>query len=268
MSKPITCFLVDDEPLARLRMTQLLTSFPEIEIVGEFGNGTSCIEATLQEAPALLFLDIGLPDHNGLEVVSELASEMTTLPAIVFATAFNEHAVSAFELNALDYLLKPVALDRLRKTIERVRSVIGENSVASEDRKIREWMAVERKARANEFLSRIEIRERGSLRIIPLEEISLFEADGNYIEIHATERDDLLRMTMARLESQLDPEFFLRISRSAIVPIHRVVNTNRISRSIRTHAALDDVIIRESHGQWKSIYHQNRSESFRLSRRI
>ncbi|MEM9282356.1 MAG: LytTR family DNA-binding domain-containing protein [Verrucomicrobiota bacterium] len=230
MPESITCYLVDDEPLARLRMEQLLSGFPDIEIKGQYGNGTACIEATLAESPDLIFLDIGLPDHNGLEVVSELAAEMEALPAIVFATAFNEHAITAFELNALDYLLKPITLERLTTTIERVRQVIRTNASGEEDQKLRQWMTEQAKEQSHDFLNKIEIKERGSTSFIPIESIYLFQADGNYIEVHTAERASLLRMTMAKLEKLLNPDHFVRVSRSAIVPIKRVASIDKKGR--------------------------------------
>ncbi|MEM7014255.1 MAG: LytTR family DNA-binding domain-containing protein, partial [Verrucomicrobiota bacterium] len=220
----------DDEPLARQRMAYLLARFSDFEVAGEFGNGTDCIDATLKNCPDLIFLDIGLPDHNGLEVVSELAAEMEDLPLIVFATAYDEHAVKAFELNALDYLLKPVSADRFAKTLERVRNAIATQSRSAEAEKIRNWMASEKTRSDAKYLSRIEIKDRAGTTFVPIEEIHLLQADGNYIEVHAGQRVSLMRMTMAKLEPQLSPDQFIRVSRSAIVAVSRVTSIEKGGR--------------------------------------
>lgn len=230
-SDRIRTFLVDDEPLARQRMKHLLANYSDLEIVGEFGNGSDCIEATLQDRPDLIFLDIGLPDHNGLEVVSELAAELDSLPSIVFATAYDEHAIAAFELNALDYLLKPVSTERLAKTMDRVRQTVGsQSSATSEDQRLRTWLDSQPKPDATNYLSSVEVKERGTTTFIPVAEIHLFQADGNYIEIHTPRGTSLLRMTMAKLESQLAPQHFIRVSRSAIVAIGAVVSIEKKQR--------------------------------------
>ncbi|MEO0448187.1 MAG: LytTR family DNA-binding domain-containing protein, partial [Verrucomicrobiota bacterium] len=231
----IRCFVVDDEPLARLRMRQLLEHFSEVSIVGEYESGTDCIEATLEDPPDLIFLDIGLPDHNGLEVVSELGAELDQLPFIVFATAYDEHAIKAFDLNALDYLLKPVQVDRLSRTIERVhdsRARTPASSLSSEEERLRAWMASEGGLGhgSENSIRKLEIREKGTVFFVPVDEVHLFQADGNYIEVRTGNRVHLIRMTMAKLEAQLDAEGFVRVSRSAIVGVRHVLSIEKRQR--------------------------------------
>ncbi|MEM1293935.1 MAG: LytTR family DNA-binding domain-containing protein [Verrucomicrobiota bacterium] len=226
----IQCFLVDDEPLARQRMKHLLSKFSDIDVIDEFGNGADCIEATLKDCPDLIFLDIGLPDYNGLEVVSELVVELEHLPMIVFATAYDEHALAAFELNALDYLLKPISMDRLSTTVERIRDTIASQSRPAEEEKLRKWMSSQSRQDDAEYLKRVEIKERGGTIFVPVEEVHLFQADGNYIEVHAKQGVSLLRMTMAKLESQLAPDQFVRVSRSGIVAAARVKSIEKRGR--------------------------------------
>ncbi len=230
MSEIIRTFLVDDEPLARQRMQHLLSSYTDLEIVGEFGNGTDCIDATLQNPPDLIFLDIGLPDHTGLEVVSELVGEMQQLPLIVFATAYNEHAISAFELNALDYLLKPVSPDRIALTVDRVRNSLAARRRNEEDKKLRDWVESGTGDKSG-FPSQIEICDGSETHFVPVDSIFLFQADRNYLEVHTAGKVYLWRMTMARLEGLLDPEFFLRVSRSAIVAIQQVSSLEKKGRN-------------------------------------
>jgi two-component system LytT family response regulator len=226
----IRTFVVDDEPLARERMKHLLSTFSEIEIEGEFGNGGDCIEPTISDSPDLIFLDIGLPDYTGLEVVSELAGELDSLPLIVFATAYDQHAISAFELNALDYLLKPVSPDRLALTIDRIRSTLASQEAPPEEARLREWLSEEMAPIPKNLPARIEIRDRGNTSFVPVREIQYFQADGNYIEVHAGERAPLIRMTMAKLETQLNPDQFVRVSRSAIVAVTRVTSIEKKGR--------------------------------------
>lgn len=230
-SETIRTFLVDDEPLARDRMRQLLKGEADIEVVGEFGNGMDCIDATFESAPDLVFLDIGLPDHHGLEVVSELAKEMETLPLIVFATAYDEHAISAFELNALDYLLKPINRERLSLTLERVRATVSQQAEKQENDKLRTWIDTESEKKATQVLSRLEIRDRNETSFVPTDQIFLIQSDRNYLETHTAERVYLSRMTLARLEPQLDPDRFVRISRSAIVSVAHVISIEKKGRN-------------------------------------
>lgn len=240
--RKIRTFIVDDEPLARQRMHLLLDGIDDLEIIGEFGNGLDTIEAVLADCPDLIFLDIQLPDHDGLEVVSELAAEMDHLPLIVFATAYNEHAIAAFDVNAIDYLLKPIVLDRLRQSVDRVRKVIASRTRPGEEERLRGWIDLEkkeRKADSGDFLYRIELKDRGSIEFISIDDVQFFQADGNYIEVHLSNRTPLLRQTLAKLESQLDPAQFVRISRSVIVPISQVAAIEKQSRNdilVRLHS--------------------------------
>ncbi|MEM9017105.1 MAG: response regulator transcription factor [Verrucomicrobiota bacterium] len=230
----IRTFIVDDEPLARQRMLLLLEGVPDIDIVGEFGNGHDTIEAVLADPPDLVFLDIQLPDHDGIEVVSELAAEMKELPLIVFATAYNEHAIAAFEVNALDYLLKPISRDRLLQSIERVRSVLSTRTRGEEEERLRGWIDSKQEEQRNDAssrLTRIELKERGDIEFIPVSEVEYFQADGNYIEIHLPTRTPLLRSTLAKLEATLDPDLFVRVSRSVVVPVSQVAAIEKEGRN-------------------------------------
>ena len=232
--RKIQCFIVDDEPLARQRLELLLSSFSDLEIVGEFATGSECIEATLKRCPDVIFLDIGLPDQSGMEVVSELLGEMGKLPAVVFATAYDEHAIEAFELNALDYLSKPVTQARLSKTVKRLREMVlhqeEPNEALEHDRKLRELVEGEGRRRQPEYLTRMEIKNRSEIVFVPVEKIRLFQADGNYLEVHTEDTMHLLRMTMARLERELDPENFVRVSRSAMVSVRRIASIEKRGR--------------------------------------
>ncbi|HEY8899333.1 MAG TPA: LytTR family DNA-binding domain-containing protein [Chthoniobacterales bacterium] len=202
--KKIRTILVDDEQVARLRLARLLRASPEIEIVAECENGTSAISDIRQHAPDLVFLDIQMPGMDGFDVVDALPAEKR--PTIIFVTAYDEYAVRAFEACALDYLLKPVAGDRLLKALERVAERRGKNS------------AEEPEAVRDRFL----VRNQGRVDVVAAAQIEWIEAAGNYAILHTATQNHIIRQTMTSLEASL-PEDFFRVSRSAILNLRHVV---------------------------------------------
>lgn len=206
----LRALIVDDEPLARSRLRRLLRQHPYIEIVGECPDGLAAVRAANEFKPDLLLLDIQMPGLDGFGVVEGLIPG--PLPIVVFVTAFDQHAIHAFEACALDYLLKPVSAARLAKTIDRVRkhlSVIKATPVAEESRAT---PPMERK-----FL----VRTGQRTSFVSPNEIDWIEADGNYAILHAGGRNHLLRSTMSALENAL-PASFLRTSRFAILNLRRI----------------------------------------------
>jgi two-component system LytT family response regulator len=200
--------IADDERIARQRLRRLLEKDPKIEIVGECPNGNSTITAVRQQNPDLLLLDIKMPAGGGFDVVDALGFENRT--AIVFVTAFDKHAVHAFETCALDYLLKPVAAERLAKTLARVRSHL----------QLEETGALP--VRSEKLTQAFAVRSGQTTSIIPPADIDWIEADGNYAILHVGNRNHLLRKTMSELESELPLSRFARVSRSAILHLDRV----------------------------------------------
>jgi len=204
--------IVDDERIARQRLKRLLAKEGDIEIVAECADGAATIDAVRQDSPDLLFLDIQMPGMDGFDVLDHIAS--IGQPAIVFVTAFDKHAVHAFETCALDYLLKPVAPPRLTKTLERVRNYLSTAKPATA------FPAAPPDATAPR--RRFSVRSGQRTTFVASEEIDWIEADGNYAVLHVGNQNHFLRETMSTLESELPAKEFLRVSRSAIVHLNRV----------------------------------------------
>lgn len=225
--------LVDDEPLARERLRLFLSSIDDVELIGECSSGTEAVDSITKESPDLVFLDIHLPDLDGFEILSELVAESIPLPLVIFQTAFDQHAISAFEVNAVDYLLKPYSRERLCRAVEKARSYLERSNPEDAAPKVESWLADERERRAGEnieYLKRIEIRDRGEVHYVPLKEVDYFQADRNYIEVHTGAHVYLWRQTLAKLERMLDSSKFVRISRSTVVPVDRVVSIETPAR--------------------------------------
>jgi two-component system LytT family response regulator len=200
---------VDDERIGRTRLRLLLEREPDIEIVAECGDGTSALEAVRQHRPDLLFLDINMPDMDGFAVVDQLNPELQ--PNVIFVTAYDEHAVRAFDACALDYLLKPVSPERLAKALNRARARLALPL---------DGTPAEREETPG--TSRFVVRSGGRVSFVAPEDIDWIEAAGNYAIFHCGPRNHMVRETMNGLEGQLPPERFMRVSRSAIVNLDRV----------------------------------------------
>jgi two-component system LytT family response regulator len=212
MSTPrLRTVLVDDEVLARLALRQALASHDEVEIVGECGNADEAMQAMRALRPDLLFLDIQMPGMDGFELLHELAPDR--LPLVVFATAFAEHAVRAFDANAVDYVLKPIdqarfdmAMARVKERWDGIRAGDGPAEAAA----------------AGAFLQRISVRIGEHIRVIAVNDIDWIGADGNYVHLHAAGISFMHRETLRRLAQSLDPARFLRIHRGIIVNLERI----------------------------------------------
>jgi len=211
----IRVVIADDEVLARQKLRQLLRSEPDVEIVGECATACETIELVRAANPDLLFLDIRMPDMDGFDVLGALTSERPKLlPQIIFTTAYDQYAVRAFEYNAADYLLKPFTQDRLCSSVQRVRARMADADQGTNER-------VTDAAGAN-YKTRIVFKSRGRIVFLPVEDIRWIGAEENYVRISTGNESHLLRETMARLETTLDPEVFLRVHRSSIVNLHYV----------------------------------------------
>lgn len=210
--------LVDDEAPARSRLRHMLRDEPDIEIVGEIASGRQAVEAIRELRPDLVFLDVQMPGLNGLEVCRALAPE--ELPRIVFVTAYDRYALEAFELHALDYLLKPFDQERFRKTLAHARNQVRPAaSAASADPVL---AALKHLQAATTRPERLVFKCDGRVVFVRFEEVDYVESEGNYAKIHAGTAVHLVRETLSALEQQLAPDRFLRISRSVIVNLDRV----------------------------------------------
>jgi len=213
----IRALVIDDEELARDRICALLQTESDVEIVGECDGGRQAIEAIRAHRPDLLFLDVQMPEVDGFAVIEELAPE--EFPVVIFVTAHEEHALQAFEVHALDYLLKSFREDRFRETLARARSALAsKESVLT--RSLHDLLQSRRARQPHE--NRLVIRAPGWVVFIPHDEIDWCEAAGNYVLVHVGERSHLLRETMNDLEARLPSQKFLRIHPSALVNLSRV----------------------------------------------
>jgi len=214
-SPPIRVLLVDDEPLAREMLREMLEGDPYVTIVGESCNGREALAAIRAHSPDLIFLDVQMPEVGGFEVLASLDKE--EIPYVIFVTAYDQYAVRAFEVQALDYLLKPFDQERFDVSWQRARAQIlrDRNGAGGMDRRILALLE-ELKAGKN-YLERLVIKAGGRIYFLETSEIDWIEAEGNYVSVHSARKSHLLRETISSLESQLDPKKFLRIHRSSIV---------------------------------------------------
>ncbi len=214
----IRALVVDDEPLARAMIREMLEGDPDVEIVGECSNGREAVEAIESLRPDLVFLDIQMPDLGGFEVLEAIPDDRA--PYIVFVTAFDQFAVRAFEIHALDYLLKPYDRERFEAAWERAKAVIGSDRFERRDQRI---LALLESLKAEQrYLERLVVKVGGRVFFLDVNEIDCIQAEGNYVRVHSAAKSYLLRATISGLEAQLDPRVFLRIHRSAIVKLDRI----------------------------------------------
>jgi two-component system LytT family response regulator len=213
----IRTIIVDDEPLARERVRTLLQSETDFEVICECGNGDEALEAIRKHQPELVFLDIQMPGRDGFEVVKALGQAQDPAPFIIFVTAYDQHAIKAFEVHALDYLLKPFKQTRFQETLARVRRQLSERQTS---RLPPQWLALLEQAPApppREHLTRIAVRVGERTVFVKTSEIECIESAGNYVVLQVGKENHIVRETLTALESTLDPRQFIRISRSALV---------------------------------------------------
>ena len=213
----IRTLIVDDESLARERIHEMLDADPEIEIVGDCANGEEAIQAISKLKPDLIFLDVEMPGIDGFEVLQSLDPQQ--VPAVIFVTAYDQYAVRAFEIYALDYLLKPFDRERFQRAVDHAKEQLLTTSNAMSERIM---SALEQIKVRPVHLERLVIKMNGHVFFVKAEEIDWLEAEGNYVRLHAGKESYLLRDTISALETQLDPKQFLRVHRSAIVNIDRI----------------------------------------------
>jgi two-component system LytT family response regulator len=214
----IRVLIVDDEPIARRGIRQQLRSEPDLEVIGECGDGAAAIDAITGLAPDLVFLDIQMPEVGGFDVVEAIG--VAQMPAVVFVTAYDEHALRAFDVHAVDYVLKPIDRHRFSTAVERARRRLA-HAEGKLDRRIAAALGALGRT-APDYAKRLAIKGDGRVILVDADEVDRLEAAGNYVEVHSGARHHLVRETMASLEARLDPARFVRVSRSSIVNATRV----------------------------------------------
>ena len=232
----LRALIVDDEPPARRKLRGFLSREADFEVVGEAGSGPEAVAAVKELQPDVVFLDIQMPGMDGFEVLQALQCLGGDMPCLVFATAYDQYALKAFEVCALDYLLKPFDRERLQSTLKRVRAHLEEEPTDLRQRMEELLRRLEERRR---YPSRFLVKSRGRTIFLKVEEIDWIEAAANYAELHSGSRSYLLRETMNELEEKLDPRQFVRVHRSHIVNLDRI-------REIQPWSRNDFVIVLEN----------------------
>jgi two-component system, LytTR family, response regulator len=216
---PLRAVLVDDEPLSRRRLRELLDTEPDVQVVGEYGDAREAVTGIAELAPDLLFLDIEMPELDGFALLSHLADARP--PVVVFVTAFQQYAVRAFEVHAFDYLLKPFGRERLYETLENARRTLRRGREASLSDRLAALVA-DLRAGEGRYTDRLLVKTGGRFVFVKTDQIDWVETAGNYLRIHCGAEEHLIRETMAGLEERLDPARFARIHRFTLVNVDRV----------------------------------------------
>ncbi|WP_323845761.1 LytR/AlgR family response regulator transcription factor [Microbulbifer magnicolonia] len=237
-AEQLTALVIDDEPLARRGLRLRLDQLGGVEVIAECANGREAREKILELQPDVIFVDIQMPGVSGLQLVQQIPPAQ--LPQVVFVTAYDQYAVEAFEVNAVDYVLKPIEEQRLAVALSRVREKLASADIASQREQLLEAVAdltkespeaLEQKLVAgtlqgewsgSAYPDKIAIKDSGKITLVPAREIDWIDAAGDYMCVHANGQTHVMRITMKELEQQLDPKLFQRIHRSTIVNLSRV----------------------------------------------
>jgi two-component system, LytTR family, response regulator len=231
----IKTVIADDEVLARQKLRQLLQDDSNIEIVGEGANALETIDLVQFTNPDLILLDIHMPDMDGFDIVSALAAnEQVRLPKIIFTTAYDKYAIRAFEINAIDYLLKPFTRERLKQAFQRAEEQLAVSHENGAGKK--------HDQEGTSYATRLVFKSKGRILFLPMTDIRWIGAEENYVRICADRENHLLRETMAHFETRLDPNCFIRVHRSAIVNLQHV-------KEIRTDSQEGDSFVLMQDGQ-------------------
>ena len=237
MSK-LKTIIVDDEPLALNFLRSLLAEFPDVDVVAECRNGREAVLAASQMSPELMFLDIQMPGMNGFEVIKALQSDV--MPMVIFVTAFDQYALDAFDLHAVDYILKPLDPERVARAVNRAIDRLHDNraesykapligAIGAIAERVSSATPVEADVHEPEPASgsikgKLLVRDSGVVKVIPFDDIDWVDAAGDYMCVHASGETHVIRITLGELMEKLDDKLFIRIHRSTIVNVQRVVS--------------------------------------------
>lgn len=264
--KSLTALIVDDEPLALEGLRLRLEKIPEIKVIGEAVDGDQAIKLCQELSPDVLFLDLRLPGLNGIEVVQSLQSDI--LPLVVFVTAYGEYALEAFELNAIDYVMKPANLGRLQKTVERILErhspqsdnhekfklikALGESS-GVKITELEDWLVSDGPL-PTQYVQKIVIKNSGNEKIfLPVKDIRWIDAAGDYMCVHTDAETHIVRITMKKIASQLDERVFKRIHKSTLVNVNFIESIRSLKNSECIVELANDVSLKVSRNFSSSI---------------
>lgn len=236
MNRKIRAIVVDDESLAREALLVMLSDDPEIEVIAECRNGKEAVAAIRQQSPDIVFIDIHMPEMDGFQVISEIGTQQ--MPVTVFVTAYDKHALRAFEAHALDYLLKPFDHDRFNTALQRAKTFVRQQNLGeiSENlfallkdvklKNVESTSAIDpqkpEKVAHKDPINRVVIKSGGRIYFLKVEEIDWIEGAGDYLNLHSASGTHLIRETMGNFHAELDSQKFIRIHRSIIVNIERI----------------------------------------------
>lgn len=266
----LTAVIVDDEPLALEGLKLRLEKIPELQVIAEASDGDQAIQLCHELSPDVLFLDLQLPGLNGIEVVQALQSDI--LPMIVFVSAYGEFALDAFELNAIDYVLKPANLGRLQKTVERILARRSPENVDKEQTKekykllkalgessgvaiseLEEWLNTDGPL-PSAYCKELVIKNSDNEKVfLPVKDIRWIDAAGDYMCVHTEKETHIVRITMKKLESQLDDKVFKRIHKSTLVNIHCIKSVKALRNSESVLELGDNVQLKVSRNYSSAI---------------
>jgi two-component system, LytTR family, response regulator len=249
LNKRIRAVIVEDEELARQILREMLASHPEIEVVAECLDGFSAVKMMPELKPDLLFLDIQMPKLDGFEVLELIGNDL----AIVFVTAYDQHALRAFEVHAVDYLLKPFSAERFEAALDRAKSRIGQKNLPDPA----EFAAAARET--GHFAERIVVKDGPRVQIIPVAKLDYAEAQDDYISLASLGKKHLKQQTISSLEACLDPKHFLRIHRSYIVNLERVAKLEPYGKDSHVVTLNDGTrlpVSRTGYGRLRSLLDQ------------
>ena len=244
----IRTLLIDDEPLARRNLRALFKSHPDFEIVAECGSGQEALAVLKANPIDLMFLDVQMPEMTGFQMLEKL--DAPRLPFTIFVTAFDEYAIKAFEVNAADYLLKPVDDKRFERSLSRAKALIGKGSDEVEKRILK--ILNDRDA-SSKYSKRLLIRTNSRVFFLEVDEIDYITAEDYYSALHVGVRKHLLREPIRDLEARLDPSIFVRIHRSAMVNIRRVKELRTLGEGGHVAQLIDGTSLRISRTGWERL---------------
>jgi len=217
--------IVDDEPIARKGIRRFLNAESDIEIIGECADGVEAVEMIQQQKPDLVLLDIQMPELDGFGVIEAL--EGKNIPVVIFITAFDEFALKAFSVHALDYLLKPLKQEQFHVALERAKAILGFKQKKQFEEQLNTMLKFVSSHRT--YLERLIIKSNKSIIVLNVRDVDWFEAYGDYIRVHCNMKTHLIKNTMTELEKSLDPKMFVRVHRSTILQLNRVKELRPLS---------------------------------------
>jgi two-component system LytT family response regulator len=226
----IKAVIVDDEELARHLLREYLRAEPDIEIVGECGNGFEGVRAANELNPNLMFLDVQMPKLDGFEVLDLIDREI----AVIFVTAYDQYAMKAFDAAAVDYLLKPFSQDRFRAALDRARRRLAEKQKMPEPAELKAAATA-----PGQFAHRVVVKDGARIHIIPVEKLEYAEAQDDYVALHSEKKSWLKQLSMASLESSLDPARFVRVHRSYLLNVEKIVKIEPYTKDTKLAVLAD-----------------------------